>query len=105
MVEIFRNYVDETGPKLKFPPRNFETQVTISVRIVTAIEIGGREREREGGKARAVSYKIFCVFMPVGDRVRATSLSISTLYRPIDLSDVRACRASGLAFAVFAPSE
>lgn len=28
--------------------------------------------------------------MPVGDRVRATRLSISILYRPIDLSDVRA---------------
>lgn len=67
---------NKTGPKLKFPPHNFETQVTISVRIVVSIEKGDtrekdreREGEREGKKkrARAATYKIFSVFMPVGD--------------------------------------
>lgn len=93
--------MDETGPKLKFPLHNFETQVTIDLRLFDMEKGGGRERERKRAReksARAVSYKIFCVLMLV--RMRATDLSVSILYRPIDLSDVRARRGSRTPFSL-----
>jgi len=52
-VEVFRNYVDKTGLKLKFPPHNFEKQVTIDMHIIVSVEKGETERETEGERARA----------------------------------------------------